>query len=127
MWPAAASGDTSSRRSAVWRFRASRDCSNSGSLKAVAVFHKPSACTHREAGLIRAIRFELARHPVSERGTDAYSDLRHHARHVRTDRPRRVRLLSERRHRPAKEGGTVFWIGGGFSRWMLWTVIFLAL
>ena len=26
-----------------------------------------------------------------------------------------------------KEGGTVFWIGGGFSRWMLWTVIFLAL
>ena len=26
-----------------------------------------------------------------------------------------------------KEGGTVFWVGGGFSRWMLWTVIFLAL
>ena len=26
-----------------------------------------------------------------------------------------------------KEGGTVFWIGGGFSRWMLWTVIFLEL
>jgi len=21
----------------------------------------------------------------------------------------------------------VFWVGGGFSRWMLWTVIFLAL
>ena len=26
-----------------------------------------------------------------------------------------------------KEGGTVFWVGGAFSRWMLWTVIFLAL
>lgn len=26
-----------------------------------------------------------------------------------------------------KEGGTVFWIGGGFSKWMLWAVIFLAL
>lgn len=26
-----------------------------------------------------------------------------------------------------KEGGSVFWIGGGFSRWMLWTVIFLGL
>ena len=26
-----------------------------------------------------------------------------------------------------KEGGTVFWVGGGFSRWMVWTVIFLAL
>lgn len=26
-----------------------------------------------------------------------------------------------------KEGGTVFWIGGGFSKWMLWAVIFLGL
>ena len=26
-----------------------------------------------------------------------------------------------------KEGGTVFWVGGGFSKWMLWAVIFLAL
>jgi hypothetical protein len=26
-----------------------------------------------------------------------------------------------------KEGGTVFWIGGGFSKWMLWSVIFLGL
>lgn len=26
-----------------------------------------------------------------------------------------------------KEGGTVFWIGGGFSKWMLWAVIFLSL
>lgn len=26
-----------------------------------------------------------------------------------------------------KEGGSVFWIGGGFSKWMLWAVIFLAL
>ena len=26
-----------------------------------------------------------------------------------------------------REGGTVFWVGGGFSKWMLWAVIFLAL
>ena len=26
-----------------------------------------------------------------------------------------------------KEGGTVFWVGGGFSKWMLWAVIFLGL
>jgi len=26
-----------------------------------------------------------------------------------------------------REGGTVFWIGGGFSKWMLWAVIFLGL
>lgn len=26
-----------------------------------------------------------------------------------------------------QEGGTVFWIGGGFSKWVLWAVIFLAL
>lgn len=26
-----------------------------------------------------------------------------------------------------KEGGTVFWVGGGFSRWVMWTVVFLAL
>ncbi len=26
-----------------------------------------------------------------------------------------------------KEGGTVFWVGGGFSKWMVWAVIFLAL
>jgi hypothetical protein len=26
-----------------------------------------------------------------------------------------------------KEGGTLFWIGGGFSKWMVWAVIFLAL
>ena len=25
------------------------------------------------------------------------------------------------------EGGTVFWVGGGFSKWMLWAVIFLGL
>jgi hypothetical protein len=24
-----------------------------------------------------------------------------------------------------REGGTVFWVGGGFSKWMLWAVIFL--
>lgn len=26
-----------------------------------------------------------------------------------------------------REGGTVFWVGGGFSKWMLWAVIFLGL
>lgn len=26
-----------------------------------------------------------------------------------------------------KEGGTVFWVGGSFSKWMVWAVIFLAL
>ncbi len=26
-----------------------------------------------------------------------------------------------------REGGTVFWVGGGFSKHMLWAVIFLAL
>ena len=26
-----------------------------------------------------------------------------------------------------QEGGTVFWVGGGFSKWMLWAVIFLGL
>ncbi|MCP5110787.1 MAG: hypothetical protein GY953_08140, partial [bacterium] len=26
-----------------------------------------------------------------------------------------------------REGGTVFWLGGGFSKWMMWAVIFLAL
>ncbi len=26
-----------------------------------------------------------------------------------------------------REGGTSFWVGGGFSKWMLWAVIFLAL
>lgn len=26
-----------------------------------------------------------------------------------------------------KEGGTVFWVGGGFSKWMLWAVIFLGM
>ena len=26
-----------------------------------------------------------------------------------------------------REGGAVFWVGGGFSKWMLWAVIFLAL
>ena len=41
MWLAAGSGDTLSRRSAVLRFRASRDCSNSGSLKVEAVLHSP--------------------------------------------------------------------------------------
>jgi hypothetical protein len=26
-----------------------------------------------------------------------------------------------------REGGTVFWVGGGLSKWMLWAVIFLGL
>jgi hypothetical protein len=26
-----------------------------------------------------------------------------------------------------QEGGTVFWVGGGFSKWMLWALIFLGL
>lgn len=26
-----------------------------------------------------------------------------------------------------REGGTVFWVGGAFSKWMLWAVIFLGL
>jgi hypothetical protein len=26
-----------------------------------------------------------------------------------------------------REGGTVFWVGGGFSRWVMWAVIFLGL
>ncbi|MEZ5399214.1 MAG: hypothetical protein R2729_06055 [Bryobacteraceae bacterium] len=26
-----------------------------------------------------------------------------------------------------REGGSVFWVGGGFSKWMLWAVIFLGL
>lgn len=26
-----------------------------------------------------------------------------------------------------REGGTVFWVGGGFSKWMLWALIFLGL
>ena len=70
---------------------------------------------------------EAAPLPRCGNDNDANSHLRHHARHVALTGPAAFICLVNAGIALRKEGGTVFWVGGSFSRWMLWTVIFLAL